>query len=375
MKILFLASLTTETGNFSTADRLRRCLTDYDIACCLRCVTSFEDSDSVNKFVKTDGFQCAIGIHAWRAGRLLLDCPVPFAIIFGGTDLNEYDRDKEKLETMTKAIRKAKYLVAFSSSMKNQAVVLWPDCEEKIILQPQAVCVEPSGFLFHDYCKQVIDAQRQHKISNGYLSHKHTGLTVFLLVAGLRRVKDPLYLAESISEWHKDDNSIHLVIVGPELDTEFAREIKSKVQRFPGVHIFPPLPACDLHAAMQSCFAVVNSSTSEGMASALLESMALGVPVLARIIPGNSAVIKHKETGILYNSPEEFIALAKELKKSPQLRNYITTNAKKYIGEHHSVEKETKTYKWLVKKLISLQRQQSGSTFEESREILTEQVC
>lgn len=111
------------------------------------------------------------------------------------------------------------------------------------------------------------------------------------------------------------------------------------------------------------------------MASALLESMALGVPVLARIIPGNSAVIKHKETGILYNSPEEFITLAKELKKSPQLRNYITTNAKKYIGEHHSVEKETKTYKWLVKKLGSLQRQQSGSTFEESREILTEQVC
>ena len=41
--------------------------------------------------------------------------------------------------------------------------------------------------------------------------------------------------------------------------------------RFPGVYIFPPLPACDLHAAMQSCFAVVNSSTSEGMASALLE--------------------------------------------------------------------------------------------------------
>ena len=72
---------------------------------------------------------------------------------------------------------------------------------------------------------------------------------------------------------------------------------------------------------------------------------------------------------------KEFITLAKELKKSPQLRNYITTNAKKYIGEHHPVEKETKTYKWLVKKLISLQRQQSGSTFEESREILTEQVC
>lgn len=147
----------------------------------------------------------------------LSDCPVPFALIFGGTDLNEHHRDKEKFVTMSKAINKAKSLVTFSSSMKNQAMALWPNCEEKIILQAQAVSVEPSGFLFHDYFKQVIDAQKQHQISNGYLSRKHSGLTVFMLVAGLRRVKDPLYLAESISEWHKDDNSIHFVIVGPEV--------------------------------------------------------------------------------------------------------------------------------------------------------------
>ena len=33
----------------------------------------------------------------------------------------------------------------------------------------------------------------------------------------------------------------------------------------------PSLPGCDLHAAIQDCFAVVNSSSSEGMASAILE--------------------------------------------------------------------------------------------------------
>lgn len=33
----------------------------------------------------------------------------------------------------------------------------------------------------------------------------------------------------------------------------------------------PSLPACDLHATIQDCFAVVNSSSSEGMASAILE--------------------------------------------------------------------------------------------------------
>lgn len=32
--------------------------------------------------------------------------------------------------------------------------------------------------------------------------------------------------------------------------------------------------------------------------------MHLGVPVLARNIPGNSAVIQHKETGLLFDTPE-----------------------------------------------------------------------
>jgi len=113
----------------------------------------------------------------------------------------------------------------------------------------------------------------------------------------------------------------------------------------------PSLQACDLHAAMQTCFAVVNSSTSEGMASAVLESMALGVPVLARNIPGNSALIKQRETGLLFNTPEEFVTLAKELKESPSLCHYITTNAKKYVCEHHSIEGEKKTYKGLLDKL------------------------
>ena len=43
------------------------------------------------------------------------------------------------------------------------------------------------------------------------------------------------------------------------------------LNRLPGVAVMEPLPACDLHAAIQDSFAVVNSSTSEGMASALLE--------------------------------------------------------------------------------------------------------
>lgn len=49
---------------------------------------------------------------------------------------------------------------------------------------------------------------------------------------------------------------------------------------------------------------------------------------------------------------KEFVTLAKELKECPSLCHYITTNAKKCVSEHHSIEGEKNTYKWLVDKLV-----------------------
>lgn len=354
MKVLLIASLTAETGNFSTAERLHKSLCESKYDCYMHSVSCFKDRSLLSKFISTQGFKCVIGIHAWRAGRLLLECPIPFAIVFGGTDLNEHCKDEEKFETMSKVVGEASYIVAFSKPMKKQALLMWPGSKNKIILQPQAVCVAPSGFKLYGYLKQRRNSLLKGcKCSETYLDLESSDLIVFMLVAGLRRVKDPLYLAKVVADWHKEDRSVHLIIVGPELDSEFASQVKTEVERLPGVAVIQPLLPCDLHAAMQNSFAIVNSSLSEGMASAILESMHLGVPVLARNIPGNSAVIQHKETGLLFDTPEQFVKLARELRESPSLRNYLTTNAKTYVSKHHSLEKESKTYQWLVEKLIS----------------------
>lgn len=51
-------------------------------------------------------------VHAYRAGRLLLRSDgssfVPFVIILGGTDVNEYQRDSGKAAVMARAVRAAK---------------------------------------------------------------------------------------------------------------------------------------------------------------------------------------------------------------------------------------------------------------------------
>ncbi|KAG8515019.1 Glycosyltransferase 1 domain-containing protein 1 [Galemys pyrenaicus] len=129
-------------------------------------------------------------------------------------------------------------------------------------------------------------------------------LHVFLLICGLRQVKDPLYLLDAFSEWHQEEPSVYLVIVGPEIDPVFARTVKAKVERSAGVRLVGETAQADLHAVVKNCFALVNSSVSEGMSAAILEAMALEVPVLARRIPGNAAVVEHGVTGLLFSDPQ-----------------------------------------------------------------------
>uniref|UniRef100_A0A8C3T1Y7 Glycosyltransferase 1 domain containing 1 n=1 Tax=Chelydra serpentina TaxID=8475 RepID=A0A8C3T1Y7_CHESE len=100
-------------------------------------------------------------------------------------------------------------------------------------------------------------------------------LHLFLLICGLRRVKDPLYLVDVFSEWHRREPHIHLLIIGPAVSCFFCfrncPNYAPFTSRAPGVHLLQEIPQDDLHAAVKRCFAVVNSSISEGMSAAILE--------------------------------------------------------------------------------------------------------
>lgn len=104
----------------------------------------------------------------------------------------------------------------------------------------------------------------------------------------------------------------------------------------------------ELHAAMRKCFALVNSSVSEGMSAAILEAMQLGVPVLARNIPGNAAIVQHEITGLLYSSPQDFVDQSQRLLSDHELRETLVRSGKDYVEEHHSLKQERETYQRLV---------------------------
>ncbi|XP_019616690.1 PREDICTED: glycosyltransferase 1 domain-containing protein 1-like isoform X1 [Branchiostoma belcheri] len=353
MTTLFLAYCFPCSGNLVTAERIRTSLESGGHRCIRKCTSNFDGCKELWEFINNNDIRCIMGINACRTGNLLRDCPVPFGLVFGGTDLNESAAIPDSMDLMTATVNQARFLVCFSKEIRQQALRLWPHVLDKIHIQPQGVCTYASA---SSHLSDILTAYRAAEFGScacGCTDNLNDSTKVFLLVCGLRPVKDPLYLLQVFSEWHRDNSRVLLIIVGPEMNEDYARKVKGEIRRCPGILLLPPLPQADLHTLMLHSCAVVNSSVSEGMSGAILEAMCLGVPVIARNIAGNAAIITHKETGLLFNSPEEFVSEAKCLLSDEDLYKTITAKAQDYVNMHHSGEVEKQTYCRLISSVLS----------------------
>ncbi|XP_062273432.1 glycosyltransferase 1 domain-containing protein 1 isoform X3 [Scomber scombrus] len=239
---------------------------------------------------------------------------------------------------MEQVLQKARFAVAFTAKLKEEAEIFLLSQSSKIYVQPQGIQTEVEEL----FC--WTEFLRSSGVSRERVDQTH----VFLLVCGLRRVKDPLYLAEVFSEWHNENHQNVLVIIGPKMDPVLTAEVEAVVERTAGVFLAQERSQKELHAVMKRCFAVVNSSVSEGMSAAILEAMDLGIPVVARDIPGNAAVVQHGVTGVLYSSPQEFVHQSRRLLSDHELRERVVRNGKLYVQEHHGLKQERETYQRLV---------------------------
>ncbi|KAF3696047.1 Glycosyltransferase 1 domain-containing protein 1 [Channa argus] len=339
MKLLFLACLSPRSGNQTTAKRIRSHIESAGHTCDLRDAAEYQSPAEVaNLVAQNPPYDAALAIHLFRAGRLLLDIQLPFGVIFGGTDINEDVKVEQKRVVMEQVLLKARFAVAFTDKLKEEAELFLVPQTSKIVVQPQGIKTEVSEkFCWTEFLR-----------SSG-VSWEHVDeLRVFLLVCGLRRVKDPLYLVDVFSEWHCENPRNVLVIIGPKMDPVITVKVEAVVKRTAGVFLAQERSQQELHAAMKRCFAVVNSSISEGMSAAILEAMDLEVPVLARNIPGNAVVVQHEFTGLLYSSPQEFVHQSQRLLSDPELRKGVVRNGKLYVEEHHGLNQERKIYRQLV---------------------------
>lgn len=331
------------------------------------CVRKF-----MNTFVAENDINGIILLHAFKSANAVLckcseiECHqlnVPYCFIFGGTDINVDMHNEERCAIMKRAIDASKFAIAFTYDMKQSAEKI--SSSTPIFIQPQAVEVP---------------------ISMNYVPHLCSPSTLenpmkpmlFLLITSIRPVKDPLFILEEFLDLCATypDFGLKLLIIGPILDEAYSaiffkriEHLKNKYEyhptsassdienRYDEIHTwmhdrksFPilyssPLPNKSFNELLSvHVFASINSSKNEGMSSAILESMVMGVPVIAREIPGNCAVICESKTGLLFDTPKKFLEQTKRLLLEPSLRMGITKNALDYVSVHHSPEGEKQFY-------------------------------
>lgn len=70
----------------------------------------FDGAPAFSSWAARLGVRAAIGLHAFHSGRLLVDCGLPYALVFGGTDVAPGEHESgENRRVMDLAVAGARY--------------------------------------------------------------------------------------------------------------------------------------------------------------------------------------------------------------------------------------------------------------------------
>jgi glycosyltransferase involved in cell wall biosynthesis len=101
--------------------------------------------------------------------------------------------------------------------------------------------------------------------------------------------------------------------------------------------------------------AFVLPSRAEGISNALLEAMAVGLPVVASAVPGNTDVVEHDANGLLVDvdDPGSLGAALLRLLDEPDLRGRLGREARRTVETRYSIEQVADRYFNLYRELVS----------------------
>jgi glycosyltransferase involved in cell wall biosynthesis len=119
----------------------------------------------------------------------------------------------------------------------------------------------------------------------------------------------------------------------------------------------------DTDAALRGADLFVLPSREEGMSIALLEAMALGVPLVASAIPGNRRLVSDFKTGRLapVDDPEGLARAIIDQWEHLDRAIHMGRAARSLVQRHHSVDAVARSHLELFERLVAAKRSRSSS--------------
>ncbi|MBK9385254.1 MAG: glycosyltransferase family 4 protein [Planctomycetes bacterium] len=177
---------------------------------------------------------------------------------------------------------------------------------------------------------------------------------VLVFVGGICERKAPHELVEGLIELHPRHPRLHLFLVGPDLEDEYAARLRRRVSEAglsERVHFTGFAPDPSRYYGMAD--AMVFASTKEGFGNVLLEAMAHALPTVARRLPGvTDYFIDSGRTGILFDDRAGYVAAVETLLADPELVLRLGSAARAEVEARFRLEAIGLLYGGLYQELL-----------------------
>ncbi|MDR3199473.1 MAG: glycosyltransferase [Planctomycetaceae bacterium] len=169
-----------------------------------------------------------------------------------------------------------------------------------------------------------------------------------------KRIDDLLWIFETLKFVNLN---FHAIIIGDGPERDILLRLRDQRQLSDRVHFLGQRN--DVPRFMGHFDILLNNSVYEGQSNSILESMAMGIPVIATDIPGNNDLVVEGVTGLLVSDCGEDFRLRRRtfvekilfLLENKELRKQMGTAAKTRIAEHFSLEQMIRRYSKLYQTL------------------------
>lgn len=288
-------------------------------------------------------------LHARRAGSCALPLArglhVPCVITLTGTDAT-HDIHQDEHGAATRAtIESCDALIALRASQLDELAAAGVRVPPMTVVIPQGIDLgdadaDPGKPDRHEFDLRAVLGVGPREF-------------VALLPGGLRPVKGQHVALAALEALQWAGAPFHLALAGPTLDAEYVDALRARAAGSPYVHFLGALPHAHMGAALRAADLTLNCSESEGESNAILEAQWAGRPVLARRNQGNSALIEHCVTGLLFDTPDELAAAITRVRCDPAELAALGARARAHVEDRADPALEAARHARLYASLVA----------------------
>ena len=312
-------------GNITTVRRIARSLAEAGAEVAVLPVDAMT-FDEMKGRLSAFSPQIIHGFHALYCGEiarcLALSRSIPFAMTLTGSDITDVAMREHPATLST--LQAAARIICFDESIAATVGHHFPASAGRICVIPQGVSPLP--------------------LTGAPDFGRPPQKLVLLLPAALRPVKNVEFAVRALPRIPVGGQPVMLAIAGGEIDPLYTAGIRRMIAGNPSVEWLGEVAYERMGDLYSRADVVLNCSRFEGMPNSLMEAMDLGRPVLAADIHGNSLLVRHNETGLLYRDEAEFIELVVRLRDEPALRERLGACAVRFVHENFSPGREAERY-------------------------------